>query len=139
MSRRWEADFDEWPVAGVRLQGAGSSAAPFESFTDAVDAILRREERCAIVLDLTGASPDANRRRLTAAALDARHEPLERWVVAGALVVPSPVHRGILTAVQWLNPRPLRVAWETFGTPADARAWARTQLRDAARDAERPG
>lgn len=134
MAREWIVELDDWPLVVLHLDGAPDTPR-LESFEEALDAVLTREARCGVVLDMTGAAPDAGRRRRTAMVVDQRRAAIERWVVAGALIVPSAFHRGVLTAMRWIFTAPLAIPWESFGTPEPARAFIRGQLAREARTA----
>lgn len=120
----WYADVGRWPLAVIRLHGAELDPEPeFETFAQAIDVCLDRRESCVIVMNLTGAKPDASRRRRVAELMDSRRELVQTYVDAAALVVPSALQRGVLTAVRWLNPHPYDLDWDTFSTEGAAVRW----------------
>ena len=125
----WEADLGDWPIATIQVVGGEHLGHPtFDAFAAAVSTVLDRGERCAIVLDATGARPSAQTRRAVATLMQERRSEIERHVGAGALVLPNAFYRGILTAVRWLNPRPLQVPWDVFANRADARRWVHARF-----------
>jgi hypothetical protein len=97
--------------------------------------ILAKAERVGLVSDTTGSGkPTAKQRRFTADSI-ARNEELFRTRVAGwAVVVDSPVVRGIVTAITWIHSPPFPLIM--LPTVREAEEWVRTQLSIPASQAD---
>ena len=86
--------------------------------------------RVVTVVDLTHAAPLSAKQRGAQAQWMKENEELIRAVSLGAAyVVPSPLIRGVLTAVFWVRP-PLE-PYGLFATRDEAFEWARERLREA--------
>jgi len=83
--------------------------------------------RVGLISDTTqSAKPTAKQRRFTADSI-AKNETIFRTRVAGwAIVVDSPVIRGIVKAITWIHPPPFPLIM--VATMHEAEEWARTQL-----------
>ncbi|MCC6216410.1 MAG: hypothetical protein IT376_16230 [Polyangiaceae bacterium] len=113
----------------MKLDDPHAAAAPdLESWFACLDELLRRATGAnVVVLDLTGARPDAGRRRRVFDwAVANRKAYLER-IRAAAIVAPSPLLRGVLTAARWFLPMTIR--HEIFDHVDPALAWAREEWR----------
>ena len=75
-----------------------------------------------LVLDLTGARPDAERRRRLAEWLQVDAVPIRHRIRAFAIVAPSAFLRGSITAMRWFFPERMLHS-EVFDTRAAALAW----------------
>lgn len=64
--------------------------------------------KLAVVLDVSGrrGRPTTEQQRAMAAWLETNHELLEQACAGWAMVVTSPVLRGVLTAITWFSPFP---------------------------------
>jgi len=117
----------ERPLVVLRLDDPSDEGAPdFASFLAGLDRIaaLSRETRVRIVLDLTGAKPDADRRRRFAEWLRTQGPDIRPHVDAFAIVAPSAMLRGTITAMRWFFPERMLHS-ETFDRRDRAVAWAR--------------
>ena len=84
-------------------------------------------ERRAALYDLgRGSSTSAQRRKRLAGVLASRRSKLERVLVGCAVSSPSPVARGIATALVWLTSPPCEVRF--VPSPADGFAWIATLM-----------
>jgi len=98
-----------------------------------VSSILRDLERClmrgspyVLVFDLShGGTPNPVQRASMASHMRKNRPRIERSVLAIAVVAPSPLVRGVLTAIFWVEPPP--VAHQVFASASEARAWAHEQ------------
>jgi len=128
MARQWEADLKRWPVAIIALHGPDDGTQPsYESFVAACEACLARRARHGVVLDLTGAAPDARRRK---AIIDWGKQHLAhmtRFNVGVAIVASSAPVRGIITAARWVVDPPF--PFSVFATRAEATTWVEDRLR----------
>ena len=127
----WQADTSRHPLIVVHLVGADGVQQPdVESLVRIVEGFIERRERIVVVYDLTDSKPDTKRRQFLVSWLSENVERLSRYVVASALVAPTPFHRGLLVTTFWVvNPKaPLKV----FGDRPSAIQWAITQGQLAA-------
>jgi hypothetical protein len=127
----WQADTSRQPLVIVHLVGADGIQLPdVDSLIRVVEGFIEKRERIVVVYDLTGSKPDTHRRQLLVSWLSEHVALLSRYVVASALVAPTPFHRGLLVTTFWVvSPRaPLQV----FGDRAAAIEWAIAQGQRAA-------
>lgn len=101
-----------------------------DSFFDALERVksLSAKARCYVVLDLTGAAPDAQRRQRLVAWLREHGSTVRAQVAAIAFVAPTTFQRGALTAVRWFVPDRVMVS-EVFETRRDALQWVEDKKR----------
>jgi hypothetical protein len=113
----------------VHLDVATSGVAPdLASLLHALSRVveLARASPVQMLLDRTGASPDAERRSRVAEWLKGDALEVRDRITAFAIVAPSPLLRGTITAIRWFFPeRMLRS--ETFDTRERALAWINTR------------
>jgi hypothetical protein len=101
--------------------------AAVQEITDALSRRLRRDEPYAALFDLSDAGiPTAKQRQMLAAHMRRNSELIQRWVRGLAVIAPSPLVRGVATAIFWLEPP--RVAHDVFSTTREAEAWARARV-----------
>src|SRR4051794_1438078 len=97
--------------------------AAMDGILDELRENLRGHEPYAIVFDMTHADvPDALQRRKLVDHMAANADAIKRLVRGLAVVVPSPIFRGIITALFWLAPP--EVPHAMFAMKHDAFAWA---------------
>ena len=90
----------------VHLDDPSGRVAPdFESLFTALARVrqLALAGSLDLVLDLTGARPDAERRRRLAEWLKVDAMPIRHRIRAFAIVAPSAFLRGSITAMRWLR------------------------------------
>lgn len=125
MTPRWVLDESRRPLLVVHLDDtSGASMPDLDSLIRALARIveLGREGEIQLVLDLTGAAPDADRRRRVAEWLKREASEVREHITAFAIVAPSAMLRGTITAIRWFFPdRVMR--GETFDTRERALAW----------------
>ena len=99
----------------------------FENGLEELLEILPKRERVGLISDTTGSgTPTAKQRRFVADFI-AKNETIFRTRVAGwAVVVDSPVARGIIRAINWMHPPPFPLIM--VATMREAEEWTRTQL-----------
>jgi hypothetical protein len=122
----WQADTRRHPLIVVHLVGADGVQQPaVESLVRIAEGFIERRERIVVVYDLTDSKPDTKRRQFLVAWLSENTEMLSRYVVASALVAPTPFHRGLLVTTFWVvSPKaPVKV----FGDRPSAIEWAIAQ------------
>jgi hypothetical protein len=124
MAPRWVLDESLRPLLQVRLDDQSGREPPeLESLLSALGGViaLGREDTVQLMLDLTGASPDAERRRRVADWLRR-----DAWNSAFAVVAPNPFLRGTMTAMRWFFPKRMLHS-ETFDSAESAIAWLRSR------------
>jgi len=111
--------------------GAIVTVSPPRELTDEVvasvlhdlEARLARGGSYGLIFDLsTAGTPNAVQRQLLAGHMRKNKELIARSVRRLAVVAPSSLVRGMLTAIFWIQPPP--VPYEVFGTRNEAIAWA---------------
>lgn len=128
---RWVLDAAARPLLVLHLDEPDSSTPPdFESLFGALAELraITDHERALLVVDLAGARPDAKRRMRLVSWLREEGRGINARVDALAIVAPSAVLRGVITAVGWFFPERMAGS-ETFQTRAEALAWARGRRR----------
>lgn len=127
---KWVLDESRVPLLIVHLDDPSGRVAPdFETlFT-----VLARLKTIAgtrtvyVIMDLTGAQPDAERRRRLADWMKVDAVPIRQRVAAFAVVAPSAFLRGTLTAIRWFFPERMLHS-ETFDTRAAALRWIEGEM-----------
>ncbi len=100
-----EYDTTYWPLA-VLVLPADVTSLDIEPLARSLTACFAKNQR---FLSLTDASlvanlPDAKGRNAIAAFTKSIEAMTQKHVVANALVIKSPIARGVLTAIQWVAP-----------------------------------
>ncbi len=129
MPPRWVLDESKRPLVLVHLDDATGSAPPdLDSLLRALSRVveLARETPIQLLLDLTGASPDADRRRRVAEWLQGDASQVRDRIIAFAIVAPSAMLRGTITAIRWFFPDRMMRS-ETFETRERALTWITTR------------
>jgi hypothetical protein len=125
MAPSWVLDESKRPLLVVHLDDASTGVAPdLDSLLRALARVveLARAQPIKLLLDLTGASPDADRRRRVAQWLEGDASEVRDRITSSAIVAPSALLRGTITAIRWFFPdRVMRS--ETFDTRERALAW----------------
>jgi hypothetical protein len=116
---------DEGPIVTVTPPSELTDEA-VASILQGLDGCLARGAPYVLIFDLSHSGiPNAVQRATLAAHIRKNKSRSERWVWAMAMVAPSPIVRGMLTAIFWLEPLP--VTHQVFATLSEARSWARWQ------------
>jgi len=127
---RWEADFERYPLVVLRVVGGSDDVAPdVSTMFGAFEAISARPGRKAVVIDLTHAKPDAERRKRFVEWAKSRWASVRTNVVAVAAVAPGAFQRSMVTAVLWFLSVP--VPMEVFSRRDDAIEFAIERLEAA--------
>lgn len=128
MKVRWTCDTSRWPLVELRVApGTDPSNIDAESFYEAADAVMARNQRFAAVVDLRLRSPlDAVRRRRYADWLRAAAPTMRRLQIAGASIADTQLMAGVVTAVHWLMPPPYLA--RTFTDRQRALDWLAQQI-----------
>jgi hypothetical protein len=121
------------PLIVVTFEGSVDDH-EFERYLARLDALWKRKARSAIVLDATRAArTPATQRRRQAEWMKVNDELLRTYSAGTAFVISSPLVRGGLTAILWLQPIP--TAYVVVATRPEAERWARAQLQTSAKGA----
>lgn len=126
-------DESRWPLVIATFDGDASDEEHLAWLRERTSQLLRRE-RHALILDARkcGALPPSQRK--IQADWQREHTALaQKYTLGVAFLSASPVMRGILTAVIWLQP----IKWphEVVGTWDQAEQWTLERLRAAGLDA----
>jgi len=123
----------EFPLLVVTFEGSVDDQ-EFDRYLAQLDALWQRKTRSVIVLDATKATRSTPTQRRKQADWLKENELLLRAYSAGtAFVISSPLIRGGLTAILWLQSLP--TPHVVVGTLREAEHWARAQLQLTARGA----
>jgi hypothetical protein len=110
MTTQIEVDSQSWPVNIVTVHGTPGAPiehAAIERVCDVLYSFLRRQEPYANIVDLTRCPEiPAVERQFVADSFKAHHAEYEPYLVGVAVVIASPVMRGVLTAIGWIQPYP---------------------------------
>lgn len=93
---------------------------------DAAALELRRTPVTILIVIMSGAAPSADQRRMMSELWRPLNAPLHVF----ALVSTSPVARGVMKVVQWLNPPGAKRREAVHGTFEDAARWAEKERRE---------
>jgi hypothetical protein len=118
------------PLIVVTFVGSATDA-EFDAYLDAMaTSVLARRERTVTLLDATrsDATPAAQRRR-QAEWLKTHDAELRRYSLGTAFVIRSPIVRGVLTAILWIQP--MSVPYTVVATRNEGEAWAAEMLSRA--------
>lgn len=127
-------------MSHLRDEGSIVTVTPPPVLTDdVVTSILQGLEGClmrgssyVLIFDLSQSGTPNPLQRATLASHMRKNKPrIERSVRAMAVVAPSPIVRGVLTAIFWLEPPPVK--HQVFANESDAKAWARWQANPKVR------
>jgi hypothetical protein len=122
-------DETRFPIVVVEFFGTPTDR-QFGEYLTGMTQVLDRASPYALIMDATrSTSTPAKQRSLQAEWMKANHAKLERYSVGTAFVMTSPVVRGMLTAILWLQP--LAAPHTVVATRREADVWVREQLRRA--------
>ncbi len=125
-------DESRFPLVVVTFPGSYSDQ-EFDRYLETMSGLLQRRTKNVTVLDARqSGSPPAKQRAKQAAWMKDNRALLEQYSCGSAFVISSPIVRGALTAILWLQPMP--VAHTVVATLAEAEQWAATRLRAAGVD-----
>jgi hypothetical protein len=125
-----QPQYDEraWPIVVVTMPVEELTGADLLRHMDRMSSFSTRDTQFVQIIDVrTANSLSANGRRLVAERMDQDEEAHPRTLIGVAIVLATPLHRGIFKAISWLsrNPRP----FEAFSEVEDAMVWGRSLLR----------
>ncbi len=121
-------NFDEsaWPVVSVTWGAGEASDDDVASLLARLAKLLERKQRFGVVLDSRqGKGVNAKQRQMFA-TFQTVNNPLLKQYMPMALVLATAFQRGLLTAVNWLQP-PANEQ-KVFSEPGPAFAWIRERL-----------
>lgn len=127
MPPKWVLDDSVKPVLVIALDDPSGREPPdLASLMSVLERVivLTETQRIRLVMDLTGASPDAERRRRMVTFLRERMWGARERIDAFAIVAPSPLLRGAITAMRWFFPERMLHS-ETFDAREPALRWIR--------------
>jgi hypothetical protein len=112
---------DRWPLVIVDLEGAWSDL-QFEQYIAEMTDVLMRDGFRTLVYDATKCtSVTASQRKLQAEWLTTHGARIRECTGGLAFVLPSPLVRGVLTAILWMSPLPAPHAVVASLSAAEAR------------------
>jgi hypothetical protein len=121
-----EVDESRWPMVVIRWPATVTDA-DVEDFLARSMAQLERRQRYASLHDGVRASGlDSKQRARMSEHTNTHRDALGQWMVAAAIVSPSAVVRGIVTAINWLSPPPF--PQRQFAMRSQAEAWIQGML-----------
>lgn len=130
-------DEGRFPLVTVTFVGDVSND-EFKAYLERLDRLLARGEPNAMVMDARrSARSPAIQRKLQADWIKEREALLRRLSCGTAFVITSPLVRGVLTAILWLQPMPQ--PHTVVATPEEAEAWAIAKLRARGLTVTSPG
>jgi hypothetical protein len=124
-------DIDEraWPLVVFRFRGR-TTMEELERYLQRQEAMLARQQPMAsLVLAEEAKLWETPVMRRQAEWIKARKDELRRLSLGAALVIPSPVIRGMLKAILWIQPMPQ--PHTVVATPEEGLRWLREQVRRA--------
>lgn len=100
-----EYDTTYWPLA-VLVLPADVTTLEIEPLDRSLQAIFARKQKFLSLTDASAVAnlPDAKGRNAIATWTKSIESMTQKHVVANALVIKSPIARGVLTAIQWVAP-----------------------------------
>lgn len=119
-------DHSDFPLVRVTFVGDATNE-EFAAYLAEMGQLFLRRKPNATVLDAreAGMTP-ATQRRMQAEWIREHEDDLRRFSRGTAFVISSPVIRGALTAILWLQPMPQPHV--VVATVAEAEAWAKARL-----------
>ena len=120
-------DDSKWPLFRVYLGPVAMDDNEFATLVDTLDELFLRKERFGVVIDVRHAPVlSAQRRQTVAEHAKATFEHFPGKCVGIAVVLSSPLQRGVFTALNWFlrGTHPSRV----FPTLFDAESWLAAEL-----------
>jgi hypothetical protein len=124
-----EIDQRAWPIVVFTFRGTVSPS-ELEDYLRTSERILAKGERYAGIVIADEARPlDVPLIRRQAAWIKEHAPRLERQSLGVALVIGSPMIRGVLRAILWLQPMPQ--PYTLASNREEATAWVRKALGDA--------
>ena len=120
-------DEGQWPIVLVTMPEAELEDPDLLRHIERMSSFSKRGVPFVQVIDVrVSSSLSANSRRLVAERMDQDEEAYPGVLVAVAIVLATPLHRGIFKAISWLSTKPR--PFEAFTDLEEAMVWARRML-----------
>lgn len=118
-------DTVRWPLVVVRYPPVFTDE-EWSAQASELDELFKRRTRFVMLSDASRivSAPSAKQRRFAAEKIDARREDWARYCAGAAFVTPSPLVRGVMTAINWASPPPF--TQRVFATVEEGEAWLQT-------------
>jgi hypothetical protein len=121
-------DEAQWPIVLVTMPPAELAGPDLLRHMDRMSSFSTRGTPFVQIIDVRAASSlGAKARRLVAERMDQDEEAYPRILLGVAIVLATPLHRGIFKAISWLSSNPC--PFEAFAEVGEATTWARGLLR----------
>ena len=130
-------DEGQWPIVLVTMPQVELKNAELLGHMDRISAFNRRGAPFALIIDVRASeSLSADSRRVIAERMDQDEDTYPGVLLGVAIVLATPLHRGIFKAISWLSrkPRP----FEAFTSVDEAMVWARRLVAVPARSMTMP-
>jgi hypothetical protein len=130
-------DEGQWPIVLVTMPDAELKEPDLLRHIDRMSSFSKRGVAFVQVIDVrTAGSLSAHSRRLVAERMDQDEDAYPGVLLGVAIVLATPLHRGIFKAISWLSrkPRP----FEAFTGVDEAMLWARRLVAVPARSMTMP-
>jgi hypothetical protein len=123
-------DLSRHPLVIVRFVGLPTEA-EFDAYLEGMTRfIIERKQKTVTILDASQSDrTPASQRKKQAVWLKSHENLLRQYSLGTAFVITSPLVRGVLTAIFWLQPLPTEHI--VVGTMHEAEAWGRARLSAA--------
>ena len=126
----------EWPLLVVRWPDGPVTDESLNAYlAESVQDLGRRTVHCVMHDSQTAMGLSAAQRRRMAGHLAEHKDAIAQWTSGVAIVTPSAVIRGMITAVNWITGTPC--PQRTFATEREARTWL-AEVHRAKTHAEAP-
>lgn len=123
-------DLSRLPLVRVTFDGLASDAEFDKYLSGITDLLMVGRQKTVTVLDArASARAPATQRKRQAAWIKEHESLLRRYSLGTAFVITSPLVRGVLTAILWLQQLP--TPHTVVATIAEAERWATEQFRRA--------
>jgi hypothetical protein len=118
------------PLIVVTFDGLASEREFDDYLAKMTTEVLERKQRSVTILDArTSGRAPASQRKKQAEWLKKHDALLRQYSLGSAFVITSPLVRGVLTAIFWLQP--MATAYTVVGSLGEAETWAAARLREA--------
>jgi hypothetical protein len=120
-------DQSQLPLLIVTFVGQVDDDA-FRCYLQETKDVLDRKQRYVVIMDASRSGvPPPSQRQMQAVWMEAHAQALARHAVGTVFVISSPLVRGALTAILWLQPLPH--PHTVVADVAMAKVWAQTRLQ----------
>ena len=133
-----EFDESDWPLLRINFT-AGPNDEEFDAYLRRYDEVyVRRGQRYGLMMVVHAGMPMTKTAHAKQQAeWIGNNEDVVRRLCAGiAFVLPSPLHRGVLRAILWMQGLP--VPYKVFDDPQTGRVWLQGLLGEGSQGGPRP-